>query len=363
MKRQRGGKMWDQGDDGCIFYPRVACVGEKLPLPEDPAFVSKVVPAKSLDMDVEVFLRKYFLHVVNKKGVLVARNTCVPQFIAEDWLQTPTLAGKLAASKYGACHGLLSDKTPQNYQNLIYEKYDDTFFNAIQQEPFVSSPSKCLALLRHALNAAVALVPDSGPWVLHIDLQVNNVFVKVAKRYSSLADWGRCCVIENPNDEASILKGLTILLDKLKTKITVKRKFIENYTEYPELPQFPLVIRKAYDTLLKANAIDIDARNLIRLTTVYGVLNSLVDKLKKQETLKDTLQVTLVPIVQGILNELLDKDGRAKVSSQQEIINKLNETIGKDYIDLATAFPKHGGRFTRRQVKRGRTKRQKKILS
>ena len=373
MKRQRGGQMWDQGDDGCIFYPRVACVGEKVPLSSDPNFVSKIVPAKSLDLDVEMFLRKYFLHVVSKKGVLIARNNCVPQFVAEDWIPSPKLAEKLVSSKYGACHGLLAVKTPELYQNLLYEKYDDTYFHAIQQEPFLSNHTKCLLLLRHALNAAVALVPDSGPWVLHIDLQVNNIFVKLAKRYSSLADWGRCCIIENPNDQTSITKGLTTLLEKLKTKITVKRKFIEDYTGYPELPQFPIVIRKAYDILLNAKAIDIDARNLLRLTSIYGVLNSLVDKVNKEEALKDTLKMTLNPILQGIINELLQPDGRSIPTSQQDIINKLNEKLGKDYIDIPSLFPmavpvgsasgagagqKLGGtRTTRRKIKRRRTTR------
>lgn len=364
--------MWDQGDDGCIFYPRVACAGEKVPIPNDPTLLSKIVPVKSLDMDVELFLRKRFLHVVNKKGVLIARNYCVPQFVVEDWMPSPKLSEKLASSKYGACHGILADKTNEKYQNILYEKYDDTYFNAIQQEPFLSSPSKCLNLLRHAFNAAVALVPDAGPWVLHIDLQANNVFVKIVKQYSSIADWGRCCIIENPNDAASISKGLTLLLDKLKTKITVKRKFIENYTGYPELPQFPLVIRKAYDVLRSSNAIDTEARNLLRLTTIYGIVNSIVDKVSKQEKFKDTLALTLVPILQGVLNELINADGRAIPSSQQEIINKLNEKIGKGYIDIGAAFPpllpvgnavgsgagkKGGGKTRRRKSKRTRKTR------
>lgn len=343
MRHQKGGLLWDQGDDGCIFKPPIACANKKVSLPEGKQYISKVVVKDPPDLQVEEFLKKHFLHVFLNKGILVASEVCVPMFQPSDFTVSEKVRSKLinTGGRYGGCLPFVKNTKPNstNFVNLIYEEYDDSYFNAIQKEPYLSSPTKCFDLLRHALNAAIALVPDEGPWVLHIDSQVNNIFVKTEK-YSTLADWGRCCIIENPKDLASIQKGLGSLLAQLKKKITVKRKPIETFLEYPELPQFSSKIREAYDKLLNTKSLDKDAMafiNLLRLTTVYGILNSFADKVNKLEGESyKKLKETLVPLIQMILGKLTNPSAP---SSQRGIIDILNANMKEGYINISRFFP------------------------
>ena len=360
MVRQRGGLQWKQGSDGCIFLPAVECAGQDDKYSADPKYLSKVVPKGLPDEHTENFIATHFPDVVRGKGVLISVERCIPRFsedrnknksknVANKYV-TPNLkpwmsqyqraqAIAYAESKKLPCQRIDFTK-PENYTNFVMEKYaNETFFTVAKTAEYAGNNEKLLKLLRRTLNAAVALVPDNGPWILGYDFHIGNVFVKMdAEPYTSLADWGRVIIIENPNDPASISKGLTEGIQLLRNMGFSSKEYnassrqerevpIKQYFDYPNVPQFLDGIRRGIDNVMTAAAagnISPDIQ-VARLTTLYGILQSA----RSSAGMK---------FDQNLFVELLT------TKTQQEIVDTMNKHIqvpGIDkYIDLETFFPK-----------------------
>ena len=338
MRRQRGGKKWKEGSDGCIFYPAVSCQGDPKTNVVDMGFLSKIIPKGSIDESVENFIATHFPHIVAGKGVLIAERRCTPQFKS-----TNLNTGGLPV-KNGPCKAL-DEKHPELYTNFITEKYDDkNFYQTVKEEPYISDTLLKLKLLRRALNAAVALVPDDGPWVLGFDFHIGNIFVKQgAEPYSSLADWGRTILIENPKDPMSLRRGIRQGLQYIQSS------GLQHFINYPEVPQFSDFMRESlnitYEEAVTHKTISENIDNL-RIMNVYGILASIIDS----KTISFSDPITLITDL-------------TSTASQQGVINALNKNIIipgiSNYIDIDTFFPKSNASVTRGGK---RTRKQKKTL-
>jgi hypothetical protein len=359
MVRQRGGLQWKQGSDGCIFLPAVECEGQGDIYSTNPDLLSKVVPKGLPDEITENFIEAHYPHVVRGKGVLISLKRCTPRFSEDrNKNKSKNVANKITQerSRMLPCQKIDFTK-PQNYTNFVMEKYaDETFYKTAKTAEYNNNAEKCWKLLRRALNAAIALVPDNGPWVLGYDFHMNNIFVKMdGEPYTSLADWGRIILIEDPNDYTSVYKGL---VDGLQNLQNVGFR-ISNYFDYPTVPQFTGYIRTALDIVMRRarpplprehpdlrvqrgpggirrrpketpinrGQVDSDIR-IARLTTLYGMLNSAATALPFIFTNIDFTEFGY---------DLFD------TKNQQEIINAVNKHIKvpgiENYIDLNSLFP------------------------
>lgn len=333
-RKLKGGLRWKQGADGCVFKPSVACQGDTTPNPSNT--VSKIMPKGSVEERVQNFLQEKFPNVVAAKGVSIAVKRCTPQYTPQNENMSANIE-KSGDPEIPPCFRLKFLR-PEGYTNFVLEEYDDDLNNAAKTK----SAEDIKGYLRNALNAAVALVPDDGPWVLGYDFHPGNIFLKKngTEVVSSLADWGRTIIIENPKDpmsiQASIQQGLndlrmegwtTTKQGSYARQITVP---IERIKDYPNVLQFPDFIRRSYDNVYNrpanaAGTLNPDLHN-IRLTTVHGIINSL----RGTNAFKGTNAINW-------LNRLIIK--LDKTESQQDIVDAINEYTRSDYIDLAKMFP------------------------
>jgi hypothetical protein len=350
MVRQKGGLKWKQGADGCIFKPSVLCKGATHENP--PNTISKVVPKGSIDEYVESVISSRFRNVVDGKGVLIASQRCTPEFsFVNDW-ESKTIQ---AAKKNTPCK-TIDTKHPDLYTNFVIERYDTDFFSAVNPPAIGTAPPvqldllSTLKLLRRSLNAAVALVPDDGPWVIGLDFHIGNILVKLdAEPFSSLADWGRTLIIQDPNDLNSIRAGLlnaaemfidANLMPKVPDPIPAPYKKLDyiRFTYYAGGPthnydQFGIEGRRAMDILLHRQQphwrlVDFQLEiPLVRVNSIYGILRSA----KKYSSLSQLPNIDLLLVELQI------------ATSQQDIIDTLNTYIQvpgiANYIDLPTFFP------------------------
>ncbi len=317
MIHQTGGLRWKQGSDACIFKPSVQCKGQG---PNPANTISKIIPKGSLDERVETVIQTHFPHVVAGKGVLIAQKRCTPEFSA----QNENVDSNIEDSCKSPLPPCFRTKflSPENYTNFVVEEYDTSY----HYESYSLSLSKKIKLLKRPINAAVAMVPDEGPWVIGLDFHANNIFVKDgAEKIVSLADWGRMLVIENPNDLASVQKGLKECYDNLKKSDLVNNTFASyacNYDSYgneilKEYNMFPIFVRRAFDRLLAlpAGSALTDDIHIVRMQSVYGILKSCID-----------------PPLSSLLSEL------THTISQKEIIDTIQDYIPL-YINLNAFFP------------------------
>lgn len=357
----KGGEKWEQGSDGCIFKPSVACKNDNTANP--PNTVSKLILKDSIDEKVENFIAVHFPHVVKGKGVLIAEKRCEPEFKDTNLVvsaQNPSL------KKNGEpCAKITSTTDTSLYTNFIYEEYDKSLFDAV----YFESIDDTLKVLCRALNAAVALVPDDGPWIIGLDFHTGNILVKTEnppdktdkKPYSSLADWGRTLIIENPHDFSSIQKGIKETFEALKKMKEVSDTFLSYAQgEKANYNQFGIVVRRALNSLLSAKETDPTNKinkNIVRANSIYGILRSCnqytpLKEFKKTFTKNDGTQETKT--LQDLSDEILN------TTSQQDIVSTINKYFGANYIDLNAFFPKTtrgGKRKTKKALKKSKKRK------
>ena len=161
--------------------------------------ISRVVAEGSTDVETEAYLKETF-PVLAKRGLItVFSKACTPAFSASNLNWDESLRHD------GACNLRSPHDT---YTNLITTEYTNdyyTFLKGAGRNGFKLGPERGLELLRGALCAAVALVPDNGTWGIHGDLHLGNVLVKQdldstersSQSYTSLADWGRSLTFDS----------------------------------------------------------------------------------------------------------------------------------------------------------------------
>jgi hypothetical protein len=180
--------------------------------------------------------------------------------------------------------------------------------------------------LRTAMNAAVALVPDAGPWVIHTDCHHGNIFVDKTNGVvtTGLADWGRCILLpeiqRQESSRAAIDSLMKLMSALLKTRLVSFTDWIAN-----DLWKYPQHSR----SILKAAQRDLEYLNSpayrpadaftnlkgLRGWTVYAILNAL------RNAHTNPLRVDISPLL--------------STTSQKDLQETLNRLLGKeDYINV-----------------------------
>lgn len=156
--------------------------------------VSRVRPGGTAGRDfvIEHRIRTSFPKLVAEGRVIVFDEICSVDYEDEDLKTSPELV---------ACANLGVKKGPQEHANFITPEMDGSL------RDYPGSPQ---TIVGPAVMAAVDMVPDQGPWIIHMDLHPANVLYKVEGDHvrTALADWGRALHIEKPNDIASVRKGI-----------------------------------------------------------------------------------------------------------------------------------------------------------
>ena len=203
-----GGVKWREGADTCIFKPMVTCG------PHDPApgFVSRILNAAdaATDVQVEEIIRNIFPDLVARRLVAVHTYACTPHYEDRDRAVDPSF--QPAAGKGCAKLGALTDANAPNHVNLITPEMDGTLDSYLRSPDTGRYAAHWRNLLQGAIQAAVTMVPDDGPWIVHGDCHFNNVLCwnhpERGLPITALADWGRTLVIENPADLDSVKSGI-----------------------------------------------------------------------------------------------------------------------------------------------------------
>ena len=208
----RGGAMWRQGADTCVFKPAVKCSDKEEPTP---GHVSRILNRKdaTTDVGVEEALRTNHPDIVRMKLVSVHARSCTPHYTESD-----TAAWK---GDEGGCTrlGAINDATAKNHINLITPEMEGTLDSYFNKKPAPGAKderairkSNWRNIILGAISAAIELVPDDKEWIVHGDCHFGNVLLwRSPERswpISALADWGRSMVIKDPNDLASVKAGI-----------------------------------------------------------------------------------------------------------------------------------------------------------
>jgi len=319
---RRGGKQWKQGADTCVLDPIVACTNEddKLLIPADQRknYVSRVVDKLSTDKDVESELRTYYPKLFSERMVAVHLLSCAPAYSAEDE------KSDIKTSDPGGCNTLkpaaYSVNKMETHTNLITPRFDgnlNSYVNTLlgMNVPVGSSyASIILTQLSGALVAAVSLVDDQGPWIVHADCHYGNIlFTKTSTGIrSALSDFGRIVFVDNPYDDESINKGVADWANVLDLRSIERFNYLKTFDQHPE------VVLSRLDVLNPTVTPELTERRrrTLRGFTPYAILNLMYAYLD-QETPRE-------------VQELLD------TTSQESLQSKLNSFLASNNAPLVT---------------------------
>lgn len=227
----KGSGRWKEGTETCVFKPSVACVENFDTYPSGmPGKISRLMEKNVKDIEIEQFLKEHFSHLVKRGFLAVMDIACTPRFKKSN-IRSPLL------SQDGPCSKIKETKEGKvtgNFVNLITTEYTADVDNYLkyQQNNIFFGMLGATMLFRGAICAAIDLVPDDKPWVIHFDLHSKNVLVMDGPvPYTALADWGRAFIIDirNPKD---IFWALHFFLLELRKKYSQDSSF-----EYKQLAQ------------------------------------------------------------------------------------------------------------------------------
>lgn len=322
---KRGGKQWKQGADTCVLDPIVACTNEddKLLIPADQRnnYVSRVVDKLSTDKDVESELRTYYPKLFSERMVAVHLLSCAPAYSAEDE------KSDINPSDPGGCNTLkptaYSVNKMENHINLITPRFDgnlNSYANALLEmniPPGSSYVSIMLTQLSGALTAAVSLVDDLGPWIVHGDCHYGNILFTKTKTgiRTALSDFGRIVFVDNPYDDALINKGVADWAEVLDLTSIERFNYLKGFDQHPE------VVLSRLDVLNPTVTPELTERRrrTLRGWTVYAILN-LMYAYPNQQTPRE-------------VEALLD------TTSQLDLQTKLNNFLASNKAPLVTIVP------------------------
>lgn len=177
--------------------------------------MSRVLPTSGATRDIEVesFLRDSFPDLVTRGLVTVHTKACTPEFLPED-LATPD-----PLSDEAGCNRLVNEEAeleiPANQMsNLITPlRTGGTLKKWLREKQRTVAEKK--EILRPLLEAAIAMVPDGGPWIIHADCHLGNVLLG-ADGTPSLSDWGRTVVVKGLITAGSVRSALEVYLTYLR---------------------------------------------------------------------------------------------------------------------------------------------------
>lgn len=217
--------------------PVVACAEGNIPaqVTANPTgYVSRVVASDSEDAATEQFIRTHFQSVIDAGIVAVSIHACTPEFREAD---NNTQQQETEYNHGAGCTNLgigqyVSGISGDGKTNLITPKFGKDIF-AKFGKMFTSVTHQQLFLcLKTAIIAAISLVPDNGPWLIHSDLHLGNVLeilnpvqrsvrvgnieftlmandVNGGNRQFAVSDWGRVLQINDVNNGQEFYTALT----------------------------------------------------------------------------------------------------------------------------------------------------------
>ena len=215
-RRQRGAGPWREGADTCVFNPALACTDSPASRP-GPEYVSRVTDPTDRALAIETLIKEKFPKLVSKGWVTAFEKACTPFYNREDSVPDPSYVEKYISRvpkpHPGACQTTI---VPENRRaakqiNLISKRVGPSFHDFIVPTRIDSA----FLLFRNAMSAAVALVPDEGPWIIHTDLHTNNILRSLTEPSYMLHDWGRSLVIRDPRTPEGILQGVKEFVDEV----------------------------------------------------------------------------------------------------------------------------------------------------
>lgn len=199
-----GGAKWRSGQDTCVFKPAVLCDGETAVAPNS---VSRIVPRDTSDEHTERIIRDTFPDLVADESVTLHTQSCTPSFTSADLVPHSVYTPKPGCQSLEAA-GLLTPGPKPQLVNLITPYRDGGAIRVLADNYMMPKGAKLVALIQPILNAAVAMVPDDGPWVIHADCHFGNILLNNRTQTASLSDWGRTLIVSAPIGPASIRTGI-----------------------------------------------------------------------------------------------------------------------------------------------------------
>jgi hypothetical protein len=241
----RGGEIWKEGADTCVFKPAVRCEGES---ERTPNAVSRIVNTDQAtrDLEVETLIREKFPAVVEANLVTVHTKACAPDYDAQD-LQFDKKFQPQIDHGCDKLNDFGSRGVYKTHTNMITPLRGETFYTFMKKNPAFRPAWK--NLISGILQAAITMVPDDGPWVIHTDCHLNNILT-IPKGEGeapelSLSDWGRALIIQNPKDIETVRQGIRewansipyLRIPKdLKDDNQLVNLILRNLGDYPQHP-------------------------------------------------------------------------------------------------------------------------------
>ena len=310
MGKKTGGRKVASGGDVCVYDPAVSCEGEDQRTPDS---VSRIIQAGTGDHDIEIegIISARFPELVRGGYVTVHTKSCTPDFKDVDF-DPPAQQWN---GRYACTAKINPDRgVDKNYVNLLTPKREGNV-GLLARIDYTA--------LKDAFVGAIALVPDDGPWVIHGDLHLLNVLVYNANdgiRHTSLADWGRSFVVENPNDLDSIKAGLLTFLHRWN--YSQKTNYAEASTEF----------------FKKAKEGEIRWHNVAPKYLWYAIYTAIRDN--DLETLRSVIRGWNVLALAVAIDQRNDGNFSSiclKNTNQATLLNTVNELF-----NLNITVPRHG---------------------
>jgi len=260
--QQKGGEKYMAGVDACIFNPIVECKEGEIPPDLIKGSVSRIIPSSSKDIEYEKFIFNHFPDLVNRNLVVVGKHYCTPKFKRTN-LNVRNNEYPFKYRLRGRPCSAISTESENNYTNIITKFFEDGgLLDHINKYKIPLETS--LKIAKPAILAAVSLVPDNGPWAVHADCHLNNIYV--SNMTSAIGDWGRCILIENPNNYKSIRTGFQNYFETLQMSGLLEKDDFEHAFEkllargmgsYKQHPKNVLELcQRQIEMFLKANIKD-----------------------------------------------------------------------------------------------------------
>lgn len=224
----KGANAWKQGADTCVLDKSVGCKDDLTVPRELEGYVSRIVPITSSDATTEQIIQSVFPGLVANGLLAVSEKQCIPKFDRDRNLRSTVYTkgpcGKVLRNYTTAGKQLFGSTVQGEVEtkliNLITKKYDMSYDEYRRTQPTTDWKSR-FDVLRGAMNAAVALVPDPDPlnpnaplsWIIHGDLHTGNILLNMTGGpdggpYTAIADWGRALLLEDVTDEETFLRDI-----------------------------------------------------------------------------------------------------------------------------------------------------------
>ncbi len=350
-KTRRGGMaQWREGVDTCVFKPAVKCEGDV----ERPSGISRIRRRNSArrDIAVETRIRDAFPQLVEKKLVSVYSRACVPEYeVSDDEYDVPEDRRSDGCSKLGD----INPGPEPDHINLVTDKWAGELYDYLfpDEHTDLDQLMNWRSAIRGASWAAVQMVPDAGPWIVHTDCHFGNVLYRRITGggiKTGLADWGRTLIIENPNDIASVRQGIREWVLSL-TYLQPRADWTDNQiraaiSRIGGRPQHPRHILNAVALLMAPHTPEVFATSMakIRGWVLYVLVKQCVDAIP--ETEHDRVFVGAdrqTPSVEALLTA---RDNTALRHLRTDLLNP------------EEAAPAEGGMYWPAKYHRGLTRRQ-----